>query len=89
MIADLHTGHETMATRPEQQQVADTMDGVEYVPSGGEESPALLMVHDSHSPRRDGSIIVHCSPGQKHRLSVPFGSWWRYSLQKAEGPFGV
>lgn len=82
MIADLHTGHETMATRPEQQQVADTMDGVEYVPSGGEESPALLMVHDSHSPRRDGSIIVHCSPRTEAQAQCAF--WVLVALQFAE-----
>lgn len=83
MIVDLHTGHETMATRPEQQQVAGTMNEVEYVLSGGEESPALLMVQDSHSPRSDGSIIVNCSPRAEAQAQCAF--WVLEALQFVNG----
>lgn len=83
MIIYLHTGHETMATRPEQQQVAGTMDEVECVLSGGEESPALLMIHDSHSPRSDGSIIVNCSTRAETQAQCAF--WVLEALQFVEG----
>lgn len=76
MTSDLHMGHDTMATSPEQQQqVAGTMDGMEhhgwsaYSLEVRRALPCSYYV-TSNSLGRDRSIMVSCNLGAERSIGL-------------------